>query len=154
MASEPFGSATLRRIEWLTLMMGGLGAAWAAWRWGWRGALGLVLGALLSWLNFRWLKGSVQAFGAAALAQSETEAQSQSGPPAAVKTAPVPRNAYFKFFGRFALLLGAVYVILTRTWFPAISVLAGLFASAAGVVVGLVWEMLSSGVRDGFRRGS
>ena len=158
MANEPFGSATLRRIEWLTLMMGGLGAAWAAWRWGWRGALGLVLGVLLSWVNFRWLKGSVQAFGAAALAQVETQVQppkgSPMGQPAAVQTAAVPRTAYFKFFGRFALLLGAVYVILTRTWFPAVSVLAGLFASAAGVVVGLVWELLSSGVRDSARRGS
>lgn len=158
MANEPFGSATLRRIEWLTLMMGGLGAAWAAWRWGWRGALGLALGAVLSWLNFRWLKGSVQAFSAAALAQVGDPAQPQTGSPAgqaaAVRTAPVPRSAYFKFFGRFALLLGAVYVILTRTWFPAISVLAGLFASAAGVVVGLVWEMLSSGVRDSFGRRS
>ncbi len=60
MAAEAFGSATLRRVEWLTLTLGGLGAAWAAWRWGWRGGLGLALGAVLSWINFRWLKGSVQ----------------------------------------------------------------------------------------------
>jgi hypothetical protein len=51
-------------------------------------------------------------------------------------------------------LLGAVYVILTRTWFPAISVLAGLFASAAGVLVGLIGELLASGARDSFRRGA
>ena len=146
MSNEPFGAATLRRIEWLTLALGALGAVWAAWRWGWRGALGMALGAALSWVNFRWLKGSVRAFAAAAVVQT--------GTPAEVRTAPVPRSAYFKFFGRFALLLGAVYVILTRTWFPAISVLAGLFASAAGVVVGLVWELLSSGVRDSARRGS
>ena len=150
MAHEPFGSATLRRIEWLTLMIGGLGAAWAAWRWGWRGALGLVLGATLSWINYRWLKGSVQAFGAAAVAQTV----SQTGEPAEAQPVSVPRGAYFKFFGRFVLLLGAVYVILTRTWFPAVAVLAGLFASAAGVVVGLLYEFISSGVRDSFRRGS
>ena len=150
MANEPFGSATLRRIEWLTLMIGGLGAAWAAWRWGWRGALGLVLGATLSWINYRWLRGSVQAFGAAAVAQTV----SQTGEPVEVQPVSVPRGAYFKFFGRFVLLLGAVYVILTRTWFPAVAVLAGLFASAAGVVVGLLYELLSSGVRDSFRRGS
>ena len=144
MANEPFGSATLRRIEWLTLMIGGLGVAWAAWRWGWRGALGLVLGATLSWVNFRWLRGSVQAFGAAAVAQT--------GAPPERQPVGVPRGAYFKFFGRFALLLGAVYVILTRTWFPAVAVLAGLFASAAGVVVGLIYELLSSGVRDSLRR--
>jgi hypothetical protein len=155
MASEPFGSATLRRIEWLTLMMGGLGVAWAAWRWGWRGALGLILGVLLSWVNFRWLKGSVRAFGDAAIAQAGSPALPQAAPPAGqtpAAAAPVPRSAYFKFFGRFLLLLGAVYVILTRTWFPPLSVLAGLFASAAGVVVGLFWELLSSGARESFRR--
>jgi len=146
MSNEPFGAATLRRIEWLTLALGGLGAVWAAWRWGWRGAVGLALGATLSWVNYRWLKGSVRAFAAAAVAQTEAPAEAQR--------VRVPRGAYFKFFGRFALLLGAVYVILTRTWFPAISVLAGLFASAAGVIVGLLWEMLSSGVRGSVRRGS
>ena len=62
MANEAFGSATVRRIEWFTLTIGGLGAAWAGWRWGWRGALGLALGAGLSWINFRWLKGSVHGF--------------------------------------------------------------------------------------------
>jgi hypothetical protein len=156
MASEPFGTATLRRIEWLTLMMGGLGVAWASWRWGWRGALGLILGVLLSWVNFRWLKGSVRAFGDAAMAQSGSQSQPQAAGPstdqAPAPAPPVPRGAYFKFFGRFLLLLGAVYVILTRTWFPPLSVLAGLFASAAGVVVGLVWELLSSGARESFRR--
>jgi predicted phage tail protein len=156
MASEPLGSATLRRVEWLTLAIGGLTAAWAGWQWGLRGALGVILGALLSWINFRWLKGSVQAFGAVAVAQ--VESHSAAAPPAgqgeAVRVAPVPRSAYFKFFGRFALLLGAVYVILTRTWFPAISVLAGLFASAAGVLVGLIGELLASGARDSFGRRS
>ena len=57
MASEALGDATLRRVEWLTLALGGLGAAWAAWRWGWRGAAGMALGAGISWINFRWLKG-------------------------------------------------------------------------------------------------
>src|SRR5438105_4791889 len=62
MGNDPFGSAALRRIEWLTLLLGGVGAAWAGWRWGWRGSVGLAVGAVLSWVNFRWLKGSVQAF--------------------------------------------------------------------------------------------
>jgi len=108
------------------------------------------LGATLSWINYRWLRGSVQAFGAAAVAQTV----SQTGGPAEAQPVSVPRGAYFKFFGRFVLLLGAVYVILTRTWFPAMAVLAGLFASAAGVVVGVVFELLSSGVRDSVKRGS
>lgn len=137
MASEGIGDATVRRVEWLTLALGGLGVAWAAWRWGWRGGVGLGLGAGISWLNYRWLKGSVRAFGAVATPQAGSE------------TVRVPVSAYLKFFGRFALLLGVVYVILTRTWFPAVAVLAGLFASAAAVVVGVVYELLVSGVRTG-----
>ena len=136
MGSEPFGSATLRRIEWLTLVLGGLGAAAAAWRWGWRGTVGLAIGAALSWINFRWLKGSVQAFGSAATAQAGSQ------------NVRVPASAYVKFFGRFALLLGILYVILTRPWLPAIPVLAGIFAAPAAVMLALVFELVSSGVRQ------
>jgi hypothetical protein len=144
MAAESFGTSTVRRLEWLTLLIGGLGVAWAGWHWGWRGAAGLTLGVVLSWINLRWLKGSVMAFGASAAAQADLAAH----------PAPVPRSAYFKFVGRFALLLVAIYVILTRSWFPVASVLAGLFASAAGVLVGLTAELLAAGARDSFRRGS
>jgi hypothetical protein len=139
-AAEAMGGATLRRVEWLTLVIGGIGAAWAGSRWGWRGALGLAIGAVLSTINFRWLKGSVQDFGRVA----------QPG----MENAGVPKRAFFKFFGRFALLLGVVYVILTRTSLPGISVLAGLFASTAAVVVGLVFELLSSNVRTSPTKGS
>ena len=134
MAGEAFGSATLRRIEWLTLALGSAGSIAAGWRWGWRGAVGLAIGAILSWLNFRWLKGSVLAFGRAATAAGENE-----------QTARVPKSAYAKFFGRFALLLVAVYVILTRSVFPAVALLAGLFASAAAVVLGILWELALGG---------
>jgi hypothetical protein len=136
MGNEPFGTAALRRIEWLTLVLGGLGAAWAAWRWGWRGSSGLALGAALSWINFRWLKGSVQAFGKAATAQAGSE------------QVRVPVSAYLKFFGRFALLLGILYVILTRSWLPAIPALAGIFAAPAAVILALVYELVSGGMQQ------
>ena len=136
MADEPFGTAALRRIEWLTLLLGGAGAAWAGWRWGWRGSAGLAIGAVVSWINFRWLKGSVQAFGRSATAQAGSQ------------NVRVPVSAYVKFFARFALLLGILYVILTRSWLPMIPVLTGLFASAAAVVVALVYELVSSGVHQ------
>ena len=136
MASEPFGSAALRRIEWLTLALGGAGAAWAGWRWGWRGTVGLAGGAVISWVNFRWLKASVQAFGRAATAQ------------AGLSNVRVPLGAYIRFFGRFALLLGILYVILSRSWLPVMAVLAGLFASAAAVILALVYELVSGAVRQ------
>ena len=136
MAAEPFGTAAVRRVEWLTLVLGGVGAAWAGWRWGWRGSAGLALGSVVSWLNFRWLKGSVQAFGRSATAQAGSQ------------NVRVPVGAYIKFFARFALLLGILYVILTRPWLPVIPVLAGLFASAAAVVLALVFELVSGNARQ------
>ena len=136
MAAEPFGTAALRRIEWLTLVLGGAGAGWAGWRWGWRGSAAVALGAGISWINFRWLKGSVQAFGTAATAQAGSQ------------QVRVPVLAYLKFFGRFALLLGTLYVILSRSWLPAVPVLGGIFAAPAAVVVALVYELLTSGMRQ------
>lgn len=141
MAAEDFGTATLRRVEWLTLVLGGLGAVWGGLHWGWRGALAVVVGTALSWLNFRWLKGGVLAFGRAATEKAGSA------------DARVPASAYVKFIGRFGLLLVVVYVILTRSWVPPVPLFAGLFASAAGVIVALVWELASSGVRQGASRG-
>ena len=139
-----FGDASLVRVERLTLLLGLGGAVWAAWHWGWRGAIGLAAGALLSWINFRWLKGGVQALGMAATAA----AQPESTPPR------VPVGAYAKFIGRFGLLLIAVYVILTRSPLLAVAVLTGLFASAAAVVLALLYELLVSGVRQTAGRSS
>jgi len=144
--SEIFGDAVLVRIERLTLLLGLAGTIWAAWRWGWRGAAGLALGASLSWINFRWLKGGVQALGMAA-----TAAQGAQEPSPAPR---VPVGAYVKFIGRFGLLLGAVYVILTRSSLLAVGVLMGLFASAAAVIVALLYELLRSSVRQTVGRSS
>jgi hypothetical protein len=136
MASEAASGAVLRRVEWLTLAIGAAGAFYAAWRWGWKQGAGFALGAALAWLNFRWLKGSVLEFGRAALAQTGAE------------KVRVPTGAFLKFFGRFALLLAVLYVILTRTKFPGAAVVFGLLASAAAVVLGLLYELLKSGARQ------
>lgn len=148
---EAFGASTLRRIDWLTIILGGAGALWAARYWGWRGGAGLALGAVLSWINFRWLKSSVRAFGAVAtpLAAPPSPGSPGAAPSGAppVRLVRVPLSAYLKFFGRFALLLGVVYVILTRSWLPVVPVIAGLFAAAAATVVGLVFELAASRVR-------
>jgi ATP synthase I chain len=141
MADEAFGTATLRRVEWLTLALGGAGAVWAALRWGWQGAAAVLVGTALSWLNFRWLKGGVQAFGKAATGTAGSA------------EARVPASVYVKFIGRLGLLLVVVYVILTRSSVPPVAFFVGLFASAAGVVVALVYELASSGLRPGTSRG-
>lgn len=142
--AERMSGAILGRVEMLTLLLGAAGAVWAAERWGWRGAAGLAVGTALSWLNFRWLKGSVRAFGSAAGAAG----MATNAGAAAAAPARVGKGAYFQFIGRYVLLLGGVYVILTRTSLPAVSIFVGLFTVAAGVVVGIVYELLASAVRQ------
>jgi hypothetical protein len=122
--------AAEHRIEWMTLAFGLAGAVFVLLRWGWRPAAGVALGAALAWLNFRWLKQGVTALVKVSTAQANSE------------HARVPRGVYAKFFGRFALLLVVVYVILSRSWLPAAAVLGGLFAVVAAVMIELMWELV------------
>ncbi len=126
---EDFYRAAERRIEWLTLGLGAGAAALVGLRYGGRAALGLALGAVLAWLNYRWLKQAVGVMAQLAAAQSEAS------------RIRVPRRVYVKFFGRFALLIIIVYVILSRSLLPAGALLAGLFALAVAVLAELLYEI-------------
>jgi hypothetical protein len=123
-----YGAAE-RRIEWLTIALGFAGSVFAAIGWGWGAGAGVALGAALTWLNFRWLKQGVGALVAVSIAQAGSE------------QARVPLLVYVKFFGRFALLLVVLYVILSRTILPVAAVLAGLFALVAAVMIELIFEL-------------
>ena len=119
-----------RRIEWLTLALGFAAAVFAAVRWEWRAGAGVALGSLLAWINFRWLKQGVAALVEVSTAQAGSE------------HARVPFGVYLKFFGRFALLLLVVYVILSRSIFPALAVLAGLFSVVGAVLLEMIVQLL------------
>ena len=54
----------------------------------------------------------------------------------------MPVSVYAKFFGRFALLLAVVYVILSRSLLPVAAVLGGLFAVIAAVMIEVMWELV------------
>lgn len=127
--SEAFYEAVERRIEWLTLAVGAAGALFAGSKWGWRDGVGLGFGAVLSWLNFRWLEQGIGALFRATVA------------PAGSEPARVSRWIYARFFARMALLVCAVYVILRVAWFPGKAVLAGLFSLIAAVMVELTYEV-------------
>jgi hypothetical protein len=130
--SDSIYVAAEHRIEWMTLAFGLAGAVFVLVRWGWRPAAGVALGAALAWLNFRWLKQGVTALVKLSTAQANSE------------HARVPVGIYAKFFGRFALLLVGVYVILSRSWLPVAAVLGGLFAVVAAVMIELMWELVRS----------
>jgi len=127
--SDSIYVAAEHRIEWMTVAFGLAGAAFVLLRWGWRPGAGVALGAALAWLNFRWLKQGVSALVKLSTAQADSEHPR------------VPMAVYVKFFGRFALLLVAVYVILSRSWLPVAAVFGGLFAVVAAVMIELMWEL-------------
>jgi hypothetical protein len=118
------------RIEWMTLAFGLAAALIVLLRWGWRPGAGVALGAALAWLNFRWLKQGVTALVKLSTAQAGSE------------HAQVPVGVYAKFFGRFALLLIVVYVILSHSLLPVAAVFGGLFAVVAAVMIELMWELV------------
>jgi hypothetical protein len=122
-----------RRIERLTLGLGIIGVMATLWRWGWRAALGVAIGAGLSWINFRWLKTGISTLADLSSVRPGEEA------------ARVPRSVYLKFLGRFILLLVAVYVILSRSLLPAAALFAGLFAVVAAVMAEIIYEIARGG---------
>lgn len=137
---EGFYAAAERRIEYFTVGAGVAGAAAVALLGNTRGGWGVACGATLSWINFRWMKQGVGALARLGVAQEGKEKPR------------VPRSVYFKFLGRYALLLGAAYVILFRFHTPAWSVVAGLLAVVAGVVIELGLQIF--GIVQGKPAGS
>jgi hypothetical protein len=99
-------------------------AAW--WRFGGWTAGGFLLGCIIAYLNFHWLKSGV-----AGLADRVTSTgKSQSG-----------AGIIARFLLRYGLLAGAAYAILTS--FPAAlrGLLAGLFLPVGAIACEAVYEL-------------
>jgi hypothetical protein len=99
-------------------------SAWA--KYGWRAALGFLLGAIISYLNFQWLKTGVSG-----LADRVTNTgKRQSG-----------KGIVARFLLRYALLGIAAYAILTS--FPASlrGLFAGLFLPVAAIACEAFYEL-------------
>jgi hypothetical protein len=131
--TAPFlGERTIRRVALLTPIFGitaGLIASFLH-RWDW--AEGLVLGSGLGLLNFHWLKRGVEAFTSAAAAEAGDEK-------------PRGRAAtYLAAAFRYALIGLSVYVIFKYLHVPLVSIVLGLCAIAAAIIVASVWEVLQS----------
>jgi small-conductance mechanosensitive channel len=120
---------TERRIAWLTLFFGAVsGVAAAVLRQPlWAG--GLMVGAVLAWFNFRWLRQGMNALVAASQAQ------------AGVPQPRVPIGAYFRVLFRYALIAATVYVIFELLKFPLTSMVVGLCALGPAVIAASVYEI-------------
>jgi len=131
-ANDRFYAAAERRIEYFTAGAGLVGAIMATAFAGTAAGIGVAAGAALSWLNLRWLRQGVRTLANLATAQAGAEKPR------------VPKSTYFKFLGRYVLLLAAGYVILSRFHLTAWPLVAGLFAPVAGVMMELTAEIFGA----------
>lgn len=119
-----------KRVEIATLALGGAAAVATALAHSIAAGVGVTLGTLLAWVNFRWLEQAGEAL--------VRVAQAQPG----VQRPVIPRATWVKFFARYALMVLVLYVTVTRSRIPAVSVVGGLLAlGAAAMAVGL-YEVL------------
>ncbi len=128
-----FYSNALPRIRNFMLVLAPVLTAAAWWKFGRWPALGFLLGCVISYLNFHWLKSGVSG-----LADRVTNTgKPQSG-----------KGIVARFVLRYALLAAAAYAILTS--FPASlrGLLVGLFLPVAAIICEAGYELYA-----GMKRG-
>jgi hypothetical protein len=124
------GAITERRISWLTLLIGMLAGLIVTLLYDKLWGAGLAIGAILAWLNFRWLKRGLDALVATSAAQAGSE------------KARVPLGTYFRMLFRYGLIAAAVYVIFVLLKVPLLSMVLGLCALGVATIAASVYEIL------------
>jgi hypothetical protein len=115
------------RISQLTLLLGFLAAIPVAFLHSPRFGVGVFIGSVLAWLNFRWLKEGLDALTAAISARQKGK---------------VPIKTYFKAMFRYGLIALIAYVIFKYLNVPALSLILGLCALGAATIAVSVYEIL------------
>ena len=123
------GAATERRIAWLTLVIGAVAAIATSISYRWIWGAGLMIGAVLAWLNFRWLARGMDALVASSTAQ------------AGAAETRVPVGTYFRALFRYGLIAFIVYVIFKVLSVPLVSMVLGLLALGAAAIAASVYEV-------------
>ena len=123
---------TERRIAQYTLLLGCAGSVVASFFYSIRVGAGLLIGALLAWVSFRWLERAMDAVTRVSTAQANSQ------------EARVPISAYFGLFARYALIAVVVYVIFSVFRIPVLSMVVGLCALGAAAMLATLIEVLGS----------
>ncbi len=110
------------RLVRFVLVLTALGMVATWWGWGWRTAVGFLIGSVLALLNYWWISQAVFA-----LARTGRSRPS--------------RFTYFKFFARYGLIGIVVYVIFSRSLVPILAVMAGLLILVPAVVAEFLYEV-------------
>jgi hypothetical protein len=130
--NDKVGQRTEQLIVRLTLVFGSAASAAAALAGSRVWAAGLLIGAVLAWLNFRWLRRGMDALVVASAAQ------------AGVQKPRVPLGAYFAAMFRYGLIALIVYVIFKLLQVPLASMVVGMCALAAAAIAASVYELFNA----------
>jgi hypothetical protein len=123
---------TERRIARLTLIVGVAASVGTGFLYSWRVGSGVLIGAILAWVNFRWLEQAMDAVTRASTAQTNSP------------DAHVPISGYFGLFARYALIAVVVYVTFSFFRIPVLSMVVGLCALGAAAILATLMEVFSS----------
>ena len=140
-AEEQFVAAALRRIyRWMGVCAVTLTLVVLVWKGPWYGG-GFAAGAVLSILNFHWMKGAVDRLAAyfqPTPPHSEMALEAQPN----VRLGWLRRNSpSLKFVLRYALLIAVGYAIFRTSILSLTAFLAGLFVFVAGVLAEMIYEL-------------
>ena len=117
-AEDPTGDIFERTVAQMMrtmLLVAVIGAIVSLWR-GWTYGMGFAVGAVISWVNFRWLKGFVAGLGASAK----------------------PTGFMLFFALRYLVLAGFAYVILKYSKLSLPAVFVGLFVAVAAAIIQVI----------------
>ena len=123
---------TEQRIARLTLVFGAITAVGACFLYSARVGAGVMIGASLAWVNFRWLKSALDAV----LRVSTAQAQASK--------VRMPIGSIFGLIGRYILIGVSVCVIFVFFRIPVLSMLVGLCALGAATMGASLYEVIQS----------
>ena len=122
---------TERRISKLTLILGAVASVSACLLFSFRVGVGVWIGAMLAWLNFRWLEGALDGLVEVSVGRADSA------------EARLPVGAFFRLFGRYALIAVVVYVTFSVFKISVLSILVGLCALGLASVSASLYEILA-----------
>jgi len=131
--SEVFFSGALGRIRRSMFFLGGFGTAIVWGRFGGRAAIGFLLGAVVAYLNFHWLKRVVNALG-------ERMTASESGTFFASRR----RGMAARLLLRYLLVGLGAYAIFRISLASFYGFLAGLFLPVGAIFCEAVYELYAA----------
>lgn len=128
---EPYHVAE-RRIARLTMVLGAVASVGACLLFSVRVGTGVLIGAFLAWLNFRWLKNGLDALVRVSTSQADSPKPH------------LPVSSLIGLFGRYSLIAASVCAIFIFFRIPVLSMLVGLCALGAATMVGSLYEVFRS----------